>query len=168
MSTFFTSFGVNGVSLIFYVLLFGAVFYLLRRFAFGPVLKTIDDRQAKINQSLDAAAEAAKSVEENRKKAEEALREASSHAQEIIRRAEKAATDVHEQARTDAKKQADAIIEKARTEIDLERKAAVAEIRAQVVDLALMAAGRVIEANLDDERNRKLVQDTVARAELSS
>jgi F-type H+-transporting ATPase subunit b len=166
MSTFFTSFGVNLVSLIFYLLLFGAVFYLLRRFAFGPVLKTIDDRQTRIGQSLDAAAEAVKSVEENRKKAEETLREASSHAQEIIRRAEKAATELHEQARSDAKQQADAIIVKARSEIDLERQAAIAEIRSQVVDLALLAASRVIEANLDDDRNRRLVQETVAQADL--
>jgi len=49
MSTFFNSFGVNVLSLVYYLLLFGIVLYLLRRYAFGVILRTIDARQAKIN-----------------------------------------------------------------------------------------------------------------------
>ncbi|HEV3232772.1 MAG TPA: F0F1 ATP synthase subunit B, partial [Candidatus Dormibacteraeota bacterium] len=147
MSTFFDSFGVNAVSLIFYLLLFGLVLTLLSRFAFKPVLRAIEDRQRKIDESLDAAQSAAGSVEENRRRAEEALREASAQAQEILSRANKAAAEVREQATADARTQADAIVEKARAEIERERAAAVAELRQQVVDLALLAAGRVIEAN---------------------
>lgn len=166
MSTFFTSFGVNVVSLIFYLLLFGAVLFILRKFAFGPIIKTIEDRQARINESLDAAQNAASSVEENQRRAEETLREASTQAQEILRRAEKAAAEQRDQAAADARSQAEAIVTKARAEIEQERSAAVAEIRRQVVDLALLAASRVIEANLDDDNNRRLVEQTIQQAEL--
>jgi F-type H+-transporting ATPase subunit b len=168
MSTFFNSFGVNVVSLVFYLALFALVLFLLSRFAFKPVLGAIEDRQRKIDESLDAAQTAAGSVEENRRKAEESLREASAQAQEILSRANKAAAEVREQATADAKAQADAIVEKARAEIERERSAAVAELRAQVVDLALLAAGKVIEANLDDERNRRLVQETIQQAQIAA
>jgi F-type H+-transporting ATPase subunit b len=166
MSTFFTSFGVNVVSLLFYLLLFGAVLFILRRFAFGPIIKTIEDRQARINESLDAAQNAASSVEENQRRAEETLRQASTQAQEILRRAEKAAAEQRDQATADARTQAEAIVSRARAEIEQERAAAVAEIRRQVVDLALLAASRVIEANLDDDNNRRLVEQTIQQAEL--
>jgi F-type H+-transporting ATPase subunit b len=165
---FFDSFGVSVPSLLFYLVMFGLVFFVLRRFAFGPILRAIDDRQAKINDDLDRAAEAAKSVDDNRARAEEELRAASIQAQEILRRAEKAAQDVHEQARTDAKLQAESLITRAKVEIDRERQAAVAELRAQVVDLALLAAARVIDANLDAEKNKRLIEDTIQHAELHS
>jgi F-type H+-transporting ATPase subunit b len=165
---FFDSFGVSVPSLLFYLVMFGLVFFVLRRFAFGPILRAIDERQAKINDDLDRAAEAAKSVDDNRARAEEELRSASMQAQEILRRAEKAAQEVHEQARTDAKLQAEGLITRAKVEIDRERQAAVAELRAQVVDLALLAAGRVIDANLDAEKNKRLIEDTIQHAELHS
>ncbi|MHB8509092.1 MAG: F0F1 ATP synthase subunit B [Candidatus Dormibacteria bacterium] len=166
MQVFFDSFGVNAVSLGFYLGLFAVVLFLLNRFAFKPVLKAIEDRQAKIDEGLQAAEAAVESVAENRAEAEKALREASTQAQEILRRAEQVAAELREQARVDAKAQAEGIVEKARAEIERERSAAVAELRAQVVDLALLAASRVIEANLDDDKNRRMALETVQQAEL--
>jgi F-type H+-transporting ATPase subunit b len=164
---FFQSFGVNVIYLVWYLAIFGVVLYLLRRYAFGPILKTIADRQDKINESLDAAQEATRSIDESRQKAEATIREAAEQARTIVTRAEKAAVDLTAQAREEARVQANLIAEKARAEIERERNAAVAEIRAQVVDLALLAAGRVIEANLDPARNRKLVEETIAQAEMA-
>jgi F-type H+-transporting ATPase subunit b len=164
---FFQSFGVNVIYLVWYLAIFGVVLYLLRRYAFAPILKTIADRQERISQSLDQASDAARSIDESREKAEVMIREAAAQAREIVTRAEKAATEMQAQARTDANAQADLIAEKARAEVERERTAAVAEIRAQVVDLALLAAGRVIEANLDPASNRKLVDAAIAQAELA-
>jgi F-type H+-transporting ATPase subunit b len=163
---FFDSFAVNPLSLIYYFVLFVLVFLILRRFAFGPILKSIDDRQTKINEDLDRAAEAAKSVDDNRARAEEELRQAAVHAQEILRRAETAAQELHEQARAEAKTQAEVLLTRAKVEIDRERAAAIADLRAQVVDLALLAAGRVIDANLDNAKNKELIEDTIQHAEL--
>ncbi|MDQ6747368.1 MAG: F0F1 ATP synthase subunit B [Candidatus Dormibacteraeota bacterium] len=168
MSVFFDSFGVNWLSLAWYAILFFAVFYLLRRFAFGPVTAMIDKRQADINRALDEAQEAVAAVKRSRERSEEILAEASAHAQEIVRRAERAASEMHEDARREAKVQADAIVAKARTEIERERHAAIAEIRHQVVDLALVAAGTVLRENIDGAKNRALIEQTVAQAELSA
>jgi F-type H+-transporting ATPase subunit b len=166
LSVFFDSFGVNVLSLAWYAILFFAVFYLLRRFAFGPVTAMIDKRQADINRALDEAQEAVASVKHSRERSEQILAEASAHAQEIVRRAERAASEIHEDARREARVQADNIVAKARTEIDRERQAAIADIREQVVDLALVAASKVLRENIDGAKNRALIEQTVSQAEL--
>lgn len=166
MSVFFDSFGVNVLSLVWYLVLFAAVLYLLRRFAFGRVLGTIEQRQASINQSLDEAQEALASVKKNREKAEMILWNASQEAQEMVRRAERAANDIQSDSRREAKLQQDVMITKARTEIEQERLAAIADIRKQVVDLALVAASTVIRENLDVEKNRRLAEQTIQQADL--
>jgi F-type H+-transporting ATPase subunit b len=166
LSVFFESFGINVLSLVWYLVLFGAILYLLRRFAFGPVTTMIDKRQADINRALDEAQEAVVAVKRSRERSEQILAEASAHAQEIVRRAERAASEMHEDARREAKVQADAIVAKARTEIDRERMAAIADIREQVVDLALVAAGKVLRENIDGPKNRALIEQTVSQAEL--
>ena len=166
MSVFFDSFGVNWLSLAWYAILFFAVFYLLRRYAFGPVTTMIDKRQADINQALDEAQEALASVKKNREKAELIIWNASQEAQEMVRRAERAANDIQSDARREAKLQQEVMIAKARTEIEQERLAAIADIRKQVVDLALVAAGTVIRENLDAEKNRRLAEQTIQQADL--
>jgi F-type H+-transporting ATPase subunit b len=166
MSTFFTSFGVNLPSLLFYLLFFGVILWILRRYLFKPVLGTIESRQQKINQSLDEAQEALASVKANRLKAEKLLDDASAEAREIINRAERLATDIHEDARREAKIEADLMVTKARVEIDREREAAIKDLRREAVDLALVAASRVIGENLSDDRSRKLAEEAVKQAEL--
>jgi F-type H+-transporting ATPase subunit b len=166
MSTFFNSFGVNLPSLLFYLLFFVAILWILRRYFFKPILGTIENRQQKINQSLDEAQEALASVKANREKAERLLDEASAEAREIINRAERLAIDLHEDARREAKIEADLIVTKAKVEIDRERQAAIAELRREAVDLALVAASRVIGENLSDDRSRQLAEEAVMKAEL--
>jgi F-type H+-transporting ATPase subunit b len=166
VSTFFNSFGVNVLSLLYYLLLFGIVLYLLRRYAFSVILRTIDARQDKINKSLDEAQEAAASVKTSQAKAEKTIDEAAAEAREIITRAERLAAEIHEDARKEAKVQADLIVVKAREEIDRERQAAVNDLRRAAVDLALTAAGRVIGENLSDDKSRQLAEEAVKQAEL--
>jgi F-type H+-transporting ATPase subunit b len=166
MSTFFNSFGVNILSLLYYLLLFGIVLYLLRRYAFGVILRTIDARQDKINKSLDEAQEAAASVKSSQQKAEKTIDAAAAEAREIINRAERLATEIHEDARKEAKVEAELIVVKAREEIDRERQAAVNDLRGAAVDLALAAAGRVIGESLSDDRSRQLAEAAVKQAEL--
>src|ERR1700730_14889730 len=156
MSTFFTSFGVNLPSLLFYILFFVAILWVLRRYFFKPILGTIESRQQKINQSLDEAQEALASVKANRLKAEKLLDEASAEAREIINRAERLAADLHDVSRREAKVEADLLVTKARVEIARERRAAIAELRREAVDLALVAPSRVIGENLSDDRSRQL------------
>jgi F-type H+-transporting ATPase subunit b len=166
MSAFFESFGVNWISLVWYLVLFVLVMFLLRRYAFGPILGLIDERQRSINESLDDAEKAARSVKESQEKAEKILWDASAEAQEIIRNGEKVGRDLQDRARETARAEGDALIAKARTEIERERLAAIQDIRHQAVDLALVAASRVIETNLSSEQNQKLAEAAIMHADL--
>jgi F-type H+-transporting ATPase subunit b len=166
MQAFFDSFGVNYISLIWYIVLFVLVLLLLRRYAFGPILGTIEERQRSINQSLDDAEEAAKSVKTSQERAEKILWDASTEAQEIIRNAEKVGQDLQDRAREIAKAEADAQIAKAKVEIERERLAAIQDIRRNAVDLALFAASHVIEKNLTDDDNVRLATEAIQQAEL--
>jgi F-type H+-transporting ATPase subunit b len=162
----FSTFNVRLEYLAWYLALFLIVLFVLRKYALGPILRMIDARQAEINDSLDRAEKAAQSVEESQKRAEQVIQEAADHAQEIVRRAERAAGDIQEQARQDAKTQAELFLTRARQDIEAERLAAVTDIKARVVDLALFAAAKVLEEKLDADRDRKLVEEAVREAEL--
>ncbi|HEV3233082.1 MAG TPA: F0F1 ATP synthase subunit B [Candidatus Dormibacteraeota bacterium] len=166
MQAFFDSFGVNYISLIWYLVLFGLVLWLLSRYAFKPILRTIEERQRSINQALDEAEDAAKSISQSQDKAEKILWDASAEAQEIIRRAEKVGEDIQDRAREVARAETDAQLAKAKVEIDRERLAAIQDIRRTAVDLALFAAGHVIEKNLDSADNMKLAEEAIQQAEL--
>src|ERR1700730_12463227 len=114
MSTFFTSFGVNLPSLLFYLFFFAVILWILRRYLFKPLLGTIESRQQKINQILDEARGALDSVKATREKAEKLLDEASGEAREIINRAERLAADIHDVSRREAKVEADLLVTKGR------------------------------------------------------
>jgi F-type H+-transporting ATPase subunit b len=166
MQAFFDSFGVNYISLIWYLVLFGLVLWLLSRYAFKPILRTIEERQRGINQALDEAEDATKSIRQSQEKAEKILWDASAEAQEIIRRAEKVGQDIQDRAREVARAESDAQLAKAKVEIERERLAAIQDIRRTAVDLALFAAGHVIEKNLDTADNMKLAEEAIQQAEL--
>ena len=163
---FFDKFGVKWVGLAYYLVTFAVVLYLLRWLFWGRILEVIQTRQERIDRALADAEEARHALDANKEKADAVIHEATLQAQEIVRRAERTAADIEEQARQEARTAADLMVTRARVEIDRERAAAVADIRSQVVDLAVSAAGRVIEANLDADRNRKLVEEAINTAEL--
>src|SRR5258708_23789882 len=166
MASFFETFGVNVQYLVWYLVIFLGLVWGLERYAFGPLMKTIKERQEEINKSLDAGEEAVASVKANQEKAEKTIDEAAAEAREIITRAERLASEIHEDARKEAKVQAEVIVVKAREEIDRERQAAINDLRAQAVDLAILAASRVIGESLSDDRSKQLAEEAGRRAEL--
>ena len=83
-------------------------------------------------------------------------------AREIVRLAREAAEKVDQEIVSNARQEAQRTTEQARRAIESEKQAAIAELRKETADLAVKAAGALIEANLDDERNRKLVEDLIA------
>lgn len=168
MASFFQTFGVNGQYLVWYLVIFLTLLWVLNRFGFRRILGTIKERQKEINQSLDEAQEALASVKANRERAEKLIWDAGSQAREILNRAERTAAEIHEDARKEARVEAELIVTKARQEIDRERQAAVNELRRLTVDLALAAAARVIGESLSDDRSRQLAEEAVKQAELRS
>jgi len=134
---------------------------ILKKYAWGPVLKMLDDRRDKIDGDLRTAEQ----TMENAKKDQEDLRlqlkeiDATARAKtlEAINEARGIAADIKEDARADGNK----LVERARQEIEREKAKAKVELKNTVVSLAVMGAEKLLSERMDDERNRKLVLDFI-------
>jgi len=138
---------------------------LMKKYLYGPLSDLMEQRSTKIAEGL-AAADAGK---EARTKAEEEiaeqLKEARGKAQEILTAAEKRAAEVEEEITTKARGDAQQIVAAAREEVGAEVHKARQALRNEVADLAMLAAERVLDAELDGKRHAKLI-DTVISKEI--
>lgn len=154
----------NNGELFWGVVSFFALWILLRYVCLPPLLKVREERAAKAQADLEAAATAESQAEQVRRDYDATLAEARAQAGRIIEdaRAESDAT------RSEAVRQAEAEVATARqaaiAEIETERANALASIRSDVSDLALSAASLVIGSNLDRDRNQSAIDDYVDQA----
>lgn len=151
------------LNLMFWTLLIFVILYvLLKKFAFGPITAAVDAREKALEEAIEGAkrdrAEAAKLLESHQASIDAARGETQKLIAEGRAVAEKMRTDLLEQTR---KEQAD-MLERARREIESEKDKALAQLRREAVDLALAGASKVIEQNLESDKNRKLVESYLA------
>jgi F-type H+-transporting ATPase subunit b len=154
----------HGGLMLWTLLIFIGLFFILSRYAFGPITKAVEAREQALQDAIDQAKkdreEAARILAEHRTQLEGARGEAQKIIAEGRAVGEKLRTDMLDETRT----QQQDMLERARREIAGERDRAIAQIREEAVDLALAAATKVIEKNLDDSANRKLVEGYLASA----
>jgi len=145
------------------IVVFLTLLILLKKFLYGPLNELMENRSAKIAEGL-AAADAGKDA---KAKAEaevaEQLKEARNKAQEILTAAGKRAAEIEEEMTTKAREEASGIIEAAREEIGAEVNRARQNLRKEVAGLAIAAAERVIDAELDASRHTKIIENVVAQ-----
>jgi F-type H+-transporting ATPase subunit b len=165
MGAFFEAFSVDVWKLAFQVINFLILLYLLNRFLFKPVLARLDERSAKIGKGLEDAEVAARDRELARAEREAAVAEARKEANEMIARANKIAEDTRNEILTTARAEAEKVSTRAREEIVAEKDKAMAEIRGQVAELALAAAGKLVRRQMDDPTQRRLVEEFLAEVE---
>jgi F-type H+-transporting ATPase subunit b len=154
----------HGGLMLWTLLIFIGLFFVLSRYAFGPITKAVEAREQALQDAIDQAKkdreEAARILAEHRTQLEGARSEAQHIIAEGRAVGEKLRVDMLEETRT----QQQDLLERARREIASERDSAIAQIREEAVDLALAAASKVIAKNLDDSANRKLVEGYLASA----
>ena len=157
--------GLNLPLLITQIVTFVILLVLLRLFAYKPIMRMMDERSKRIRESMDAA-DAAKQASRNAEdEAKKRLDEASREGQERIERAAKAGEDLKQKAQADARREWDALIGRARVEIQRERDDAVNGVRKEFADLTVLAAGKVIERSLDKEQHRELIEKVLQEGE---
>jgi F-type H+-transporting ATPase subunit b len=151
------------VGLIFWtVVVFGLLLFVLRRFAWGPMVSALDQREKTIEESITRAERALDEARRMQADNETARREAERQAQTILREAREAA-DRQRAAEVEQTKGALARMqEQARAEIEREKQQALTALRAEVADLAIGAAEKILRENLDDDRQRRLVDRFIA------
>ena len=162
MGEFFEAFQVDGWKLTFQVINFLILLYLLNRFLFKPVLARLDERRTKISKGLEDAETAARDRELARAEREAAVSEARKEAANMLANANKIATDTRNEILGEARAEAEKVTARAREEINAEKERAMAELRAQVADLALAAAGKLVQSQMDGAAQRRLVEEFLA------
>lgn len=159
---FFEAFGVDLLKLGFQVFNFLLLLYLLNRFLFKRVFALVDERKAKIEKGLEDAEAAARDRELARAEREAAVSEARKEATDMLANANKIASDTRNDILTQARADAERVTARAREEIVAEKDRAMAELRAQVADLALDAAGKLVRSDMNATTQRRLVEEFLA------
>ena len=135
---------------------------LLWTFALKPVSKMLADRQERIEQGLKDAEQARRDRESAESERVSTLTEARREANDILARAQKVAQETRDADIAATKEELERLRVRAASEIDAEKTRAIADVRAEVADLALLAAGRVVGETMSDERQRRLVEEFLA------
>ena len=134
---------------------------LLWRFAYKPVMKMLDARSAKIQESLDASEKVTKQAEEAEVAFKEKIREASVQGQLILDRAAKTGEEMRLRAVEDAKEEAETVLARAREEINREKIETIVSLRSEYAELVTLAAGKVIGKSLDKKAHETLINDVL-------
>lgn len=150
-----------GTGLLFWqVVVFAALFFLLSKMAWKPILASLKERETSIQTALDSAERAKLEMASLKSDNEKLLKEAREERDKILRDAREAASRLHDQAQADAKKNADRIVEDAKAVISIEKQAAMRDVRAQVAAFSLEIAEKLIKKNLADDKSQKDLADT--------
>jgi F-type H+-transporting ATPase subunit b len=161
----FTPFSINTGMMFWTLVIFGLLLVLLWRFGYPALLRSVQEREARIAKQLadaeKANAEAQRLLAEHR----EALAAARAQAQEIVGGAKVVAQKEREQLLAHTREEQEGLLERARREIEAEKEKAILALRREAVDLSIAAASKLVEANLDSDTNRRLVQEYLATLE---
>lgn len=153
--------GINLPVLIGQLLSFSFLLIIMRMLVYKPVLKMLDERRARIQEGLSAAERGREQGEEAARAAAAALDEARREGQEVVANAQQVGQRLQEEARAQALVQQEAMLERARTEIQQERDAAIAELRKEFADLTIAAAEKVIGQSLDRQAHQRLIDQAL-------
>jgi F-type H+-transporting ATPase subunit b len=158
----------NGGLMVWTVVIFLILLFVLSRYAFKPITAAVQAREKALEDAIEGAKhdreEAAKLLEEQRR-----LLEASKdEGQKIVAGARAAAEEVRHDMLETARAQGQDLIDKARADINRERDAAIADLRREAVDLAILGASKVIEKNLDEKSNRDLIEKFLSSLDANS
>lgn len=136
---------------------------ILGKFAYKPIMKAMADRQARIAQSMEDAENERASAAELKREYEEQLRQARTQAQAIVDKAMKLAEQTKDEILEEARNEHARLLKAAQAEIAREREQALAQMRNEVVSLSMAVATKIIEQNLDEKANAKLVNDFIEK-----
>ena len=147
---------------------FALTFFVLRKYAFGPIQKTIDDRRQRIRESVEEAerarSEARTMLEEHRALIGQAKTEAGG----ILAEARKVADSQRDRAREEIEEDRQRRLEDTRKQIEAETARALEQIRSEVATLTLVATSKVTGKVLDRDDHRKLIEDAIGELDFSA
>lgn len=153
-----------GIGLIFWqVVVFLLLVLLLAKMAWKPILRSIKEREHMIQEALDTAEKARHEMSQLRLENEKLLHEARDERDRILREAREIASHIKDEAAHDAKKMADKIVDDARAAINIEKQAALKEVKVQVATFSLAIAEKIMKKNLSTDKAQKELVESYVR-----
>ena len=156
--------GINGWNLIVQLIAFIIFIWLLWRYALGPIVTVLDERQGRIRESMEAAQRMQAELQATAARNEEVLAEARRDAQKIVTDARAAGDAAIARAREAAGAQAEEYLARAEATLRQETEQARQQLRREVADLAVMAAAKIVRKELDPAAQTRLIEETLAEA----
>jgi len=156
--------GINGWQLAVQLVAFLVFIFLLWKYAVGPIVAVLDQRQAKIKESFEAAERVQAELKETQARNEDALQQARKEAQDIIATARSNSEQLLAAAREEASAQGEAYLKKAQETLRQETEQARQQLRQEVADISVLAASRILRKELDAKAQAQLIEDTLTDA----
>ena len=153
--------GVNPWTALLTLLNTLTIFFVVRKFLFGPVMKMIEDRQQEIDDMYDAAGQDRLRAEQLRSQYEDKLTAAQKTGDRLVKEATARGQAREEEILRQASDQADAIRRKAEEDIAREKEKAIHDAKDEIAGLAMEIAGKVVGRSLDGDDQAKLVQQFI-------
>ncbi len=154
--------------MIWTLIAFGLTFFVLRRYAFGPIQKAIDARRDRIREALDEADRARSEAEKLMAEQREALAKARLDAEAMLAEARTVADAQNRRLREELDEERQRRLEETRKEIEAETQRAIGQIRSEVASLALEATEKVTGKVLDGADQRRLIEQAIDELDFSA
>jgi F-type H+-transporting ATPase subunit b len=147
------------------ILTFLVLLWLLAKYAWRPLLQSLEARQELIRKSLDDAQQARRELERLSQESAQILKESRVQAEAIISQSRSDAERLREEMKQKAKAESDTIVRNAERQIQLETGRALQQIRHEAADLSVLIASKLIQRNLSKEDNEGLIEDALRQVE---
>lgn len=150
------------------LILFIGLVLLLKKFAWGPILKSVGEREDGIKDALEEAENARKEMQNLNADNARILKEARAERDELLKEAREMKDTIISEAKEEAQVQANKVVEQAQAIIQSEKQAAVADLKNQVAELSISIAEKVVRGELGDKKKQeKLVEDMLKEVTIS-
>ena len=153
--------GISWQGLLGQIINFVLLLVLLYFIGYKPIRKMLDERSKRIKEGIDQAELAKEAAVRAEEEVQRRLDEARKDGQLILAQAAEIGERLKAEAREEARREAEALIVRARAEIGMERDEAIDRLRQEFADLAILAAEKVIKETLDKERHRRLIEEVL-------
>lgn len=135
--------------------------WILRRFAWGPIIALLDERQKAIAGEFDKAKALQAQAEEKKAQFEQEMRSIDAHARQKLNEAVSVGQKVAAEIKAQAQQEAQARLQRAEDEIDREREKAKETLKEQVIHMSMRTAEKILRQKLDDPAQRRLIGEFV-------
>lgn len=150
-------------TIIITIINFGILYLILAHFFFKPVNNVLDNRTEEITSKIKNADDNEKKSQQLLAQHQELLKDSKKEGKGIVAEYRNKAQKTSDDIIKDAEREAQLIISRARTEAKREKEKAEAEIKGQVVDLAVLVSSKALEESIDNDQHRKLIKDFIAK-----